>query len=55
MHVCMYLETYATFTLLNLHKIRCRQYVIAPITELLKQSVYAYFSLALFIMRNILR
>lgn len=42
------------FTLLNLNKIRYRQYVIAPITELLKQIVYAYFSLALFIMHNIL-
>lgn len=42
----MYLETYATFTLLNLNKIRYRQYVIASITELLKQIVYAYFSFA---------
>jgi hypothetical protein len=45
-NICIYLETYATFTLLNLNKIRYRQYVITSITELLKQIVYAYFSFA---------
>lgn len=45
-HICIYLETYATFTLLNLNKIHYRQYVIESITELFKQIVYAYFSFA---------